>query len=98
MRVLVCGGAGYIGSNMTGLLAAEGHEPVVYDNLSMGHKSAIGQARAVRGDLDDYESLVDTLRKLRLNFDIEWIHISKWFDLRIKWQDTYLTYLMVEWI
>ena len=29
MRVLVCGGAGYIGSNMTALLAAEGHEPVL---------------------------------------------------------------------
>ncbi len=42
MRVLVCGGAGYIGSNMTAMLATEGHEPVVIDNLSKGHKSAIG--------------------------------------------------------
>jgi UDP-glucose 4-epimerase len=63
MRVLVCGGAGYIGSNMTALLTSEGHEPVVYDNLSMGHKSAIGQAQAVHGDLADHESLVDALRK-----------------------------------
>ena len=67
MRVLVCGGAGYIGSNMTALLTAEGHEPVVYDNLSMGHKSAIGKTQAVHGDLADYESLVDALRK----YDIE---------------------------
>ncbi|MHC4354662.1 MAG: NAD-dependent epimerase/dehydratase family protein [Planctomycetota bacterium] len=43
MRVLVCGGAGYIGSNMTALLAAEGYEPVVFDNLCKGHISAIPQ-------------------------------------------------------
>lgn len=67
MRVLVCGGAGYIGSNMTALLTAEGHEPVVYDNLSMGHKSAIGQAQAVHGDLADFERIAKTLRE----YDIE---------------------------
>ena len=33
MKVLVCGGAGYIGSNMTALLMAHGHEPVVFDNF-----------------------------------------------------------------
>jgi len=62
MRVLVCGGAGYIGSNMTALLAAEGYEPVVFDNLSKGHISAIGRTEFVRGDLADYELLVATLR------------------------------------
>jgi len=51
MRVLVCGGAGYIGSNMTAKLAAEGHEPVVFDNLSKGHKSAIRDVEFVEGDL-----------------------------------------------
>ncbi|MHC4430566.1 MAG: UDP-glucose 4-epimerase GalE [Planctomycetota bacterium] len=61
MRVLVCGGAGYIGSNMTAMLAAEGHEPVVLDNLSKGHISAIAQSEFVRGDLADYELLVATL-------------------------------------
>ena len=61
MRVLVCGGAGYIGSNMTAWLAAEGYEPVVFDNLSKGHISAIPQTEFVRGDLADYELLVATL-------------------------------------
>jgi UDP-glucose 4-epimerase len=61
MRVLVCGGAGYIGSNMTALLAAEGYEPVVFDNLCKGHISAIPQAEFVRGDLADYELLAATL-------------------------------------
>jgi UDP-glucose 4-epimerase len=63
MRVLVCGGAGYIGSNMTAMLAAEGHEPVVFDNLSKGHKSAIGETEFVKGDLADSQMLVETLEK-----------------------------------
>ncbi|MBN2593487.1 MAG: UDP-glucose 4-epimerase GalE [Sedimentisphaerales bacterium] len=63
MRVLVCGGAGYIGSNMTAMLAAKGHEPVVFDNLSKGHKSAIGKTELVEGDLADSQLLVETLEK-----------------------------------
>lgn len=63
MRVLVCGGAGYIGSNMTAKLTAEGHKPVVFDNLSKGHKSAIADAEFVEGDLADGRLLVETLEK-----------------------------------
>ncbi len=67
MRVLVCGGAGYIGSNMTAMLNAERHEPVVFDNLSTGHRAAAGHAEFVEGDLADYKLLVTTLKK----YDIE---------------------------
>ncbi len=63
MNVLVCGGAGYIGSNMTALLAATGHEPTVFDNLSKGHRAAIRNARLIEGDLADYDKIVDTLRR-----------------------------------
>ena len=66
MRVLVAGGAGYIGSNMVAILAAEGHKPVVFDNLSAGHKSAVGEAEFVLGDLADYELLVETLAKYQI--------------------------------
>ena len=62
MNVLVCGGAGYIGSNMVALLAVHGHTPVVYDNLSKGHRTALGQAQFVEGDLADYDQLVKTLK------------------------------------
>jgi len=62
MKVLICGGAGYIGSNMTALLAAEGHEPVVFDNLSTGHRAAVQQAELIEGDLGDYDLLVSTLK------------------------------------
>lgn len=63
MNVLVCGGAGYIGSNMTALLARAGHVPVVFDNLSKGHRAAVRDARLVVGDLADRDLLVGTLRE-----------------------------------
>ena len=62
MSILVCGGAGYIGSNMTAILAAEGLEPVVYDNLSKGHLSAIPGVEFVNSDLADFDLLVNTLK------------------------------------
>lgn len=66
MRILVTGGAGYIGSNMTAMLTAKGFEPVVFDNLSTGHKAAIGDAEFVHGDLADYNLLVKTLKKHKI--------------------------------
>ena len=63
MRVLVCGGAGYIGSNMTAMLAQNGCEPIVLDNLSKGHRSAVRDARFVLGDFGDYDFTVEVLRK-----------------------------------
>lgn len=51
MRVLVCGGAGYIGSHMLPALDAAGHEAVVFDDLSTGHRDAVGDAPLVEGDL-----------------------------------------------
>ena len=42
--ILVCGGAGYIGSHMVRLLVEQGFEPVVLDDLSTGHREAVGAA------------------------------------------------------
>jgi len=67
MNVLVIGGAGYIGSNMTAMLKDRGHAPVVFDNLSKGHYPAIGDTAFVQGDMADFELLVETLEK----YDIE---------------------------
>lgn len=57
MKVLICGGAGYIGSHMVRHLTACGHEVVVFDNLSTGHREAVGGVTLVVGDLLDPESL-----------------------------------------
>src|SRR5918993_701761 len=53
MRVLVTGGAGYIGSHTAKILAAAGHEPVVLDNLSEGHRWAVRWGPLIEGDLAD---------------------------------------------
>ena len=66
MRVLVAGGAGYIGSNMVAMLADEGHEPVVFDNLSKGHRGAIGGGEFVEGDLGDQAGIVGALEKYQI--------------------------------
>jgi UDP-glucose 4-epimerase len=66
MKVLVCGGAGYIGSNMTAMLARQGYEPIVYDNFSKGHHAAIGKVPLVRGDLSNYELISKTLREKKI--------------------------------
>lgn len=54
MKVLVTGGAGYIGSHMVDMLVRGGYEVVIYDSLVTGHRSAIHpQATFVQGDLLD---------------------------------------------
>ena len=62
MRVLVTGGAGYIGSVITDQLIADGHHVVVYDNLSKGHAYAVApEATLVEADLLDKETLTASL-------------------------------------
>jgi len=56
-RVLVCGGAGYIGSHMAKWLAARGTAVTVLDNLSTGHREAVQFGELVEADLLDPASL-----------------------------------------
>lgn len=58
MKVLVTGGAGYIGSVATERLIAAGHDVVVFDNLSQGHRAAVHpKAQLVVGDLADISAI-----------------------------------------
>ena len=57
-KVLVCGGAGYIGSHMVRLLTALDHPVTVFDNLSTGHREAVpASAELVEGDIRDSSQL-----------------------------------------
>lgn len=57
MQILVCGGAGYIGSHMVRHLRRQGHEPVVFDNLATGHREAVADTPLIAGDALDPAAL-----------------------------------------
>lgn len=62
--VLVCGGAGYIGSHMVALLLARGYRPVVVDNLSTGHADAVTPGALLRvGNIGDTAFMTGVLRE-----------------------------------
>jgi UDP-glucose-4-epimerase GalE len=63
--VFVTGGAGYIGSHACKILARSGYLPVVFDNLSRGHREAVRWGPLVEGDLADRERLVMALEAHR---------------------------------
>jgi UDP-glucose-4-epimerase GalE len=65
--VLVCGGAGYIGAHMCKALAAAGLEPVVFDNLSTGHREAVRWGPLVEGDLLDPAALAGVFSAHRVD-------------------------------
>lgn len=51
MKILITGGAGYIGSVTNAVLREQGHETVIFDNLSLGHREAVGDTKLIVGDL-----------------------------------------------
>lgn len=57
LKVLVTGGAGYIGSHVVKLLGEQGFEVLTYDNLSTGHSWAVLYGKLVVGDLADRDKL-----------------------------------------
>jgi UDP-glucose 4-epimerase len=63
MNILVTGGAGYIGSHASRLLAASGRTIWVYDNLSRGHRAAVLPGRLIEGDLADRAKLAAAMRE-----------------------------------
>ena len=66
MRILVTGGAGYIGSHTAKALARAGYEPVVLDNFSMGHRESVKWGPYVQADLAD----ADAIRQLLATYKV----------------------------
>jgi len=62
MRVLVTGGAGYVGSHAVRELLAARHNVVVYDNLSTGHREFVQDIPLIVGDIADYDLMLSALR------------------------------------
>jgi UDP-glucose 4-epimerase len=65
MRILVTGGAGYIGSHVVKMLGERGYDVLTYDNLSTGNRWAVLAGRLVVADLADRDSLSRVLRDFR---------------------------------
>lgn len=67
MKVLIVGGAGYIGSHMVKLLLDSGHEVLILDSLETGHRDAVLGGQFVQGDIADRALLDDVLSQHRVD-------------------------------
>ena len=63
--ILVTGGAGFVGSHACKALAAAGYRPVVYDNLSRGHREAVKWGPLIEGDILDRAHLESVMRECK---------------------------------
>ncbi len=77
MRVLVCGGAGYIGSHTVYELIEQGHSVVVFDSLVKGHKAAVHKdAKFYIGDLRDEEAIDRVFNENKIDAVIDFAAFS----------------------
>src|SRR5436309_5679625 len=66
MRILITGGAGYIGSHAVRHFLSRGHDVWVYDNLSFGHRAAVPAERLIVGDLSEVHRVDHALMQYRI--------------------------------
>jgi UDP-glucose-4-epimerase GalE len=76
--VLVTGGAGYIGSHAVKALRAAGHRPVIFDNLSAGHRKAALDHPLVVGDIGDLDAV---RRAIRQSGATAVMHFAAWLSV-----------------
>ncbi len=67
MKLLVTGGAGYVGSVVSRILREAGHVAVIVDDLSTGHRDAVDGAELIEGDFGDAERMAAALSRHRID-------------------------------
>ena len=76
VQVLVTGGAGYVGSQTSKALAADGYRPVVFDNLSTGHRELVRWGPLIVGDLCDPAALERLFSEYRFSAILHFAALS----------------------
>lgn len=85
MKILVTGGAGFIGSHVADAYIAQGHNVVIIDNLSTGHREFVNpQAHFYQGDISDHETVREIFA--REKFDLVNHHAAQ-VDVRVSVRD-----------
>ncbi|MFN3411944.1 MAG: UDP-glucose 4-epimerase GalE [Exilispira sp.] len=67
VNILVCGGAGYIGSTFCHYLRKNGYNPYIVDNLSKGHKEYVKDFDLYTYDISDYQNILNLICKLKID-------------------------------
>jgi UDP-arabinose 4-epimerase len=88
-RVLVTGGAGFVGSHACKLLARAGYDPVSYDNLSRGHARLVRFGELIKGDLEDRRVLQAAIESVR---PVACLHFAAYAYVAESMQDCALYY------
>lgn len=65
MKLLITGGAGYVGSACLRALLKAGHDAVAFDNLIQGHREAVPEGRLIVGDIRDTETLTKVAKDMK---------------------------------
>ncbi len=89
VKVLVTGGAGYIGSHIVKILGEKGYDILIYDNLSKGHKEAILYGKLIIGDLKDKSLLSKVLSSYKPDIVI---HMAAFIEAGLSVKDPVLFY------
>jgi UDP-glucose 4-epimerase len=84
MRILVCGGAGYIGSHMVMELLEQGKEVVILDNLEKGHRDALFGGKFYEGDIRDRKILDKVFSENKIDAVI---HFAAYIEVGESMQD-----------
>ncbi len=86
MKVLVTGGAGYIGSITCRSLASKGFEVVVYDSLENGYREAVSDFKLVEGNIKDGDKLVEIMKQEKIEAVI---HFAAYIEMGESMKDPY---------
>lgn len=89
-NVIVTGGAGYIGSHVCKIISKNGYNPIVYDNLSTGHRKFVKWGPFIKGDIIDFKKIKSVLLKYKAHAVI---HLAAFANVRESLAQPYKYYL-----